>query len=96
MRSPVYRNLDRPLQILGYSPVELIVLSLVFVAGGELAQFAGISRTWSFVVTFVLALAIFTFHKYFGELFIRRLIRFARLPSELHPKILIEERLAKP
>jgi hypothetical protein len=96
MRSPVYRNLDRPLQILGYSPVELIVLSLVFVIGGEVAQFMGISRTWAFVGTFVLALVIFTFHKYFGELFIRRLIRFAQLPSELHPKILIKERLAKP
>ena len=96
MRSPVYRNLDRPLQILGYSPWELIVLALVFVGGGELAQFIGISRTWAFVATFVIALAIFTFHKYFGELFLRRLIRFARLPSELYPKILIKERLADP
>lgn len=95
MRSPVYRNLDRPLQILGYSPGELIALSLVFVVGGEMAQFIEVSRTWAFVATFILALAIFTFHKYFGELFIRRLIRFAKLPSELHPKILIKERLAK-
>lgn len=96
MRSPVYRNLDRPLQILGYAPVELIVLSLVFVGGGELAQFIGVSRTWAFVVTLIVALAIFVFHKYFGELFLRRLLRFTQLPSELQPKILREERLAKP
>ena len=94
MRSPVYRNLDRPLQILGFSPLELICLSITFVGGGELTQLIGVSRTWSFVATLLIALAIFTFHKFFGDLFFRRLVRFARLPSELHPKI-FTERLAK-
>jgi hypothetical protein len=87
MRSPVYRNLDRPFQIYGFSPFELAVLVAVFVAGGELAQAIALSRGWAFAVAALLALTMFTLRRSLGNGFSRRLWRFLCLPSTLHPKL---------
>lgn len=92
MRSPVYRNLDRPFQIAGFLPAEVIALAILFVAGGEFAQFFGISRSWSFAITLFAGLAMFFTHKYFGELFIQRLARFLSLPSYIHPRLFREDK----
>lgn len=86
MRAPVYRNTDTPFQILGFRPLELTILCVAFVAGGELASLIAISRAWNLILTVFMALGLFAFRRSFGELFGRRLWRFARLPSELHAR----------
>ena len=88
MRAPVYRNLDTPFRILGFSPLELGVLCFVFVGGGELAQALSIGRVWSLVAAALLALGLFTFRRSFGEHFAARLYRFSRLPARLPARLL--------
>lgn len=87
MRSPVYRNLDRPFQIYGFNPLELTVLSVAFAGSGELAQAFGIHRIWAFLFTFILAFAIYSLRRSLGDLFARRLLRFLILPSRVHAKL---------
>lgn len=87
VRSPVYRNLDTPFEIYGFSPSELIALSLSFVAGGELAQALGVSRMWVIFAVVLLAIAMNRFRRALGIYFARRLFRFIRLPSILSAKL---------
>jgi hypothetical protein len=87
MRSPVYRNLDQPMRILGFSPMELSVLCVAFVALGEAAQAIGVYRFWAVLLTAVAAGILYSFRRSMGEMFARRLLRFLRLPSELHSKL---------
>src|SRR5262245_55564742 len=87
MRSPVYRNLDRPFEILGFTIFELMVLCIALVGGGELAQFLSFQRIWSVLLTMVLALIFFWLRRSLGDLFLRRFFRFLFLPSELSPKL---------
>ncbi len=87
MRSPVYRNLDKPFQIFGFTPTELIVLALTFVGGGELAQAFGIHRLWAFLLTFILGFALHCFRRALGDLFAPRLFRFLKLPTTISAKI---------
>ncbi|MBX3023008.1 MAG: hypothetical protein KF799_15135 [Bdellovibrionales bacterium] len=92
MRSPVYRNLDKPFQILGFTPIELATLCFAFVLGGELAQFLGFDRAWALVFTLLVAATLHWFRRSMGELFGRRLLRFLQLPSELYPRLFITGR----
>lgn len=87
MRSPVYRNLDRPFQIAGFLPSELIALSILFVAGGELAEFLGQSRSWAFALTIFAAATVYFTHRIFGHLFVQRLLRFICLPSFIRARL---------
>lgn len=87
MQFPVYRNLDMPFQVLGFSTVELIVLCFALVGGGEFTQLLGVHRIWAFMFTIVLALSLFWIRRSLGDLFGRRLIRFLKLPSELNSQV---------
>ena len=87
MRSPVYRNLDRPFEIAGFLPGELIALSIVFVASGEVVQFLGLSRSWAFALTLFAAATVYFAHRIFGQLFVQRLWRFILLPSYIRARL---------
>lgn len=87
MRSPVYRNLDAPFRVFGFSPLELSLLCFAFVGGGELAQALAIGRVWALVLAALMALGMFTFRRAFGEHFAARLYRFYKLPSRLVPRV---------
>lgn len=87
MRSKVYRNLDRPFQILGLYPSEITALCLFFVVASEFSQSVGLNRVWIFLATAGLAAIVHWFRRIFGELFGRRLIRFLALPSEIRPQL---------
>ena len=89
MRSPVYRNLDKPFQIFGFTALELTALCFSLVGGGELAQTFAIHRIWAFIFTIILALSFFWIRRSLGDLFARRLFRFLKLPSNMAPKLLI-------
>jgi hypothetical protein len=91
MRSPVHRNLDKPVQLFGFYIGELLVLVLFFVIGGEISDFTGISRGWSFFVTLILAAGFFCFRKAMGDLFARRLLRFVSLPQELQRRLIVKD-----
>jgi hypothetical protein len=88
MRCPVYRNLDKPFQILGFTALELIILCLTVVGGTELTRLFMIQRVWAMVLTALLALGFFWIRRSLGELFARRLFRFFLLPSFLNLKLL--------
>ena len=88
MRSPVYRNLDKPFQVLGFNLNELILLCFILVVGSELAQLFEAQSVWSFLLTFVLAFGLFWFRRLLGEKFGQRLIRFINLPSHTAPKLI--------
>lgn len=92
MRSPVYRNLDKPFQIYGFGPFELTALSAAFVICGELAQSLGVHRVWAFLFTFILAFGIYSFRRSMGDLFLRRLLRFLNLPSQIHSRLFVTRR----
>ena len=87
MRTPVYRNLDQPFQIYGFSPIELVALSVAFVFFGEFAQSFSIHRIWALIFTFVFAFALYSFRRALGDLFLRRLVRFLSLPSLVRSKL---------
>lgn len=87
MRAPVYRNLDTPFEIYGFSPTELIVLCASFVAGGEIAQALGIHRMWVILAVVLLALVMNIFRRSLGIYFARRLFRFLQLPGVLSAKL---------
>lgn len=87
MRSPVYRNLDAPFRVFGFSPLELSLLCFAFVGGGEIAQALSVGRIWALVLAALLALALFAFRRAFGEHFGARLYRFFKLPSRLSPRV---------
>lgn len=87
MRSSVYRNLDKPFEIYGFSPMELTMMSLVFVVSGEVAQSIGADRIWAFPFTVIFAGGTYALRRTFGDLFARRLFRFLRLPSETRPEL---------
>jgi len=89
MRSPVYRNLDKPFQIMGFNILELTLLCVIFVGGGELLQLFDLNRVWAFLLTAILAFNLFWVRRSLGDLFIARLIRFLKLPSQLNPKLFI-------
>lgn len=88
MRAAVYRNLDRPFQILGFKPLELTVLCCVFVGGGEIAQDLSLSRLWVALLTAFLAFSLFAFRRALGDRFARRLFRFLRLPTRLTARLI--------
>lgn len=96
MRSPVYRNLDRPFQIAGFLPGELIALSILFVAGGELAQSFGGSRSWAFALTLFAAVTTYCTHRIFGQLFVQRLLRFIFLPSFIRARLFASGKVGFP
>jgi hypothetical protein len=87
MRSPVYRNLDRPFQVYGFSVLELTLLSAAFVGGGELAQSLGIRRIWAFLLTFKLANGMHSLRRALGEMFALRLLRYLELPNQVQAKL---------
>lgn len=89
MRSQVYRNLDKPFQIMGFNVFELSALCIVLVGGGEIAQALGVSHIWSFLATLVLGLTLAWFRHSLGDYFIRRLFRFYTLPRELTAKLIM-------
>ena len=88
MRSPVYRNLDKPFQIFGFNTLELIVLCITLVGGGEVLQFFSIHRIWAFLFTVILALVLHWVRHSLGDIFARRLLRFLKLPKIIYSKIL--------
>lgn len=92
MKSPVYRNLDKPFQVFGFNTVELIILCIFFVGGSEVAQAFAIERIWPFLFTIVLGLGILWTRRSLGDFFVRRLFRFCKLPRELYSRILILRR----
>lgn len=92
MRAPVYRNLDKPFEVLGFNALELTLLCFAFVAGGELTSLIGVHRVWAFLLTAVIALSLFLLRRYLGELFLIRLFRFAHLPKSLCGKLMAESR----
>lgn len=92
MRSPVYRNLDRPFRIFGFSPLELSILCITFVVWGEIAQSLSIHRVWGFLATALLALLFHWLRRSMGDHFTRRLIRFLKLPSEIRSKLFVTRR----
>lgn len=89
MRCQVYRNLDKPFQILGFTSLELTALCFVLVGGTEVARIINVQRSWAFVVAAVLALCFFWIHKSLGELFVRRFFRFLSLPNQMYPRLLV-------
>ncbi|RME14429.1 MAG: hypothetical protein D6797_08870 [Bdellovibrio sp.] len=91
MRSPVYRNLDQPLQILGFSIPELIFLVVVFVLGEEVLNLFDASRAWAFLVTIIFAIGFYWMRRSLGDYFGKRLLRFFQLPSHLYSKLLVLE-----
>ncbi|MCB0390898.1 MAG: hypothetical protein KDD58_06400 [Bdellovibrionales bacterium] len=92
MKTPVYRNLDKPFQVLGLSVTELISLSFVLIIGNELSNMLSIQQTWSFAFTFVIALFLFWIRYSLGQKFALRLIRFIKLPDKLNEKMYISNR----
>lgn len=92
MRSPVYRNLDQPFEILGFSVAELTSLCFVLVAGGELLKFFGFNRLWAFLLTMVLAFALFWLRRSLGENFSFRMLRYLSFPNRLQPKLVVESK----
>ncbi|MBK9038048.1 MAG: hypothetical protein IPL83_02620 [Bdellovibrionales bacterium] len=88
MRSPVYRNLDRPFQILGFNSAELTVLCIFLVGGGELAGFIGLHRIWALVFTVVTGCLLIWVRRSLGDYFVPRLIRFLELPKEIYSKLI--------
>lgn len=87
MRYPVYRNLDKPFQILGFNTLELTILCFCLVGGGEVADALGASRIWPLIFTIILGLSIHWIRHSLGDFFLRRLIRFLQLPGQLQRKI---------
>jgi hypothetical protein len=87
LRSPVYRHLDQPFEILGFNPLELIVLSITLVGGSELAQDLAFPRPYAVLLTLFLALSLFGLRRALGPLFLRRLRRFSHLPTETYPQL---------
>jgi hypothetical protein len=87
MRSPIYRNIDKPFQIAGFSAAELILLCVALAGGGELAQLFSVDRVWTFFVTLIIALGLFLFRRTLGEHFFFRLIRFFQIPSHLYSRL---------
>ncbi len=92
MRAPIYRNLDQSFQIMGFSVVELLLLAVVLVGGGELLPLFGIHRAWALVVTLILAVSFFGLRRSLGERFVLRLGRFLRLPSQLRAKLFLSSK----
>ena len=88
MRQPVFRNLDKPFEVFGLTPLELMFLCLFFVLGGDLLEFLGLNRVWTFLGSFVLGFGMFWLRWSLGRFFLRRLVRFVFLPRELNPLIL--------
>lgn len=88
MRTPVYRNLDRPFKIFGLNVFELVVLCIVFVLGGEISQTLGIHRIWSFLLIIILAFSFVWIRHTLGDFFIQHFIRFLKLPKTIYPKLL--------
>ena len=88
MRSQVYRNLDKPFQILGFYLNELVILCFTLVVGSELTQLFEVQNAWSFLSTLILAFALFWFRRSLGEKFGQRIIRFINLPSHTIPKLI--------
>lgn len=93
MRSPVYRNLDQPFEIWGFSTGQMTLLCCSLVAGGELAELIGVHRVWSLLLTICLAIVIYGIRKSFGRLFAQRLYRFARLPQRTRERLVPHGRL---
>ncbi len=87
MRSVVYRNLDKPFQILGFNTQELVMLVVLFVVGGEVASFIGLSKFWPLMLTVLVGGTIQWFRYSLGEHFLKKLFRFWELPKELLPRV---------
>lgn len=83
MRAPIYRNLDRPLQVLGLYPFQMIILGLTLVVGDEVARALSAARLWPAAGFMVLAFSFFVFNRTLGPLFPRRLVRFVGFPDRL-------------
>lgn len=83
MKTPIYRNLDKPFQILGFNYIELTFLIVIFVITNEMANVFQIHRFWVISFTLLIALSIFFLRKTLGHNFGYQLIRFIRLPSHL-------------
>jgi len=91
MRAPVYRNLDKTIEVMGFSPVELTCLCFVLIAGGEIMRIIGLDRTWAFLATTIVAAGLFWIRRSLGEHFLMRMIRFLSLPRRLQSKAFREE-----
>lgn len=89
MRSIVYRNLDKPFQILSFNLFELTLFCFIFVGGGEIGYFLEINRFLVLLITIIFALVLFWIRRSLGNYFIQRFIRFLFLPSQLNAKLLI-------
>ncbi|MCB0362649.1 MAG: hypothetical protein KDD35_08000 [Bdellovibrionales bacterium] len=87
MRSPIYRNLDKPFQIMGFSALELALLCICLVVGGEIVEFLGQPRILAMAFTFVLGCLLIWVRRSLGDFFLGRLIRFVVLPREIYSKI---------
>lgn len=92
MRTHVYRNLDKPFQILSFNLLELSLFCFLFVGGNEVSHFFKFNPF--FVIMFILIFGLFIFwiRRTFGNYFTQRFIRFLLLPSELKPKLLLLDR----
>lgn len=83
MKTPIYRNLDKPFQILGFNYIELTLFTIIFVINNEIANFFQIHRFWAISLTLLFAFCLFLLRKTLGNNFGYQLIRFLRLPSQL-------------
>ncbi|PIT99307.1 MAG: hypothetical protein COT74_09895 [Bdellovibrionales bacterium CG10_big_fil_rev_8_21_14_0_10_45_34] len=83
MSTPVYRNLDSNFYIFGVSVRELVVLCVLVVFGGELAQFLHIPRAWAFLLAALVGLFAVLVRASLGGLLFLRLLRFLSLPKRL-------------
>ena len=93
MRSQVFRNLDQPFEIFGFSAVQMTLLCCSLVVGGELVELIGVHRIWSILMTALFAVATYWIRRSFDPRFGRRLIRFARLPMQTREKVVNPGRL---
>lgn len=83
MKTPIYRNLDKPFQILGFNYIELTFFTIIFVINNEVANFFEIHRFWAISLTLLFSFALFLLRKTLGNNFGYQLIRFIFLPSHL-------------
>ncbi|MCB0356221.1 MAG: hypothetical protein KDD40_04400 [Bdellovibrionales bacterium] len=89
MRSPVYRNLDKPFQVFGLSVYELIGLCILFVIGNEISDIFLISHIWSLAFTIISGFFIYWLRYTLGEMFASRFLRFLFLPDKLNAQLFI-------
>lgn len=84
MRQPIYRNLDRPIRIFGFSLLQLGILSAVFVILNEGFVLLGQGRLFATLLTIGIAIFVRIINVKFGPLFLQRLLRAFELPTELN------------